>query len=268
MQSLISASIISTMSPRATFAFEPFDEVLAAIDRERLERFADIEDHFAEVMSKFDALRAEGNITPGQNQSKGLFFNELIVRLLERRAGQGVAQRGKRRGVLLEIVDVDVCFPSTGQPTMIAETKMLGTPQHPGNTGSAKAKGRPASADFDKRIREVALNVIDLKLADLEGSTTHIDDITSWIQSTRPRFFGIWGMRLADDTDLQKIIGKAQFLANSYANGVGLALYRPVNVNTPEGRVTYQKVSAPRGMSVDDALIRMCRLIRSAGQPI
>lgn len=251
------------MSPRTSFSFPPFDDVLATVDRERLQQFAAIEDRFVAAMSEFDRLRANGQITSGQNQNKGFFFNELIVRLLERCAGQGVAKRGKRPGVLLEVVDVDVCFPETGRPVMIAETKMLGTPQHPGNRGSAKAKGRPVSADFDKRIREVALNVIDLKLADLEGSTTHIDDIASWIQSTKPRFFGIWGMRLADDADYAGVIGRAQYLANSYANGVGLALYRATDPSTPKGRVTYEKVTPPRGMSIDDALVRMCRMIKS-----
>jgi hypothetical protein len=248
---------------RSPFTFEPFDDVLDAVDRERVQHFTAIEDRFVAAMSAFDRLRAEGRITSGQNQNKGLFFNELIVRLLERCAGQGVAKRGKRKGVLLEVVDVDVCFPETGCPRMIAETKMLGTPQHPGNKGSARPKGRPVSADFDKRIREVALNVIDLKLADLEGSTMHIDDIASWIQSTKPRFFGIWGMRLADDADRDGVIGRAQYLANSYANGVGLALYRPIDVSKPEGRVTYTKVTPPRGMAVDDALTRMCRMIKS-----
>lgn len=254
---------MEAMSPRSSFSFEPFEEVLAAVDRERLQQFSDIEDRFVAAMSAFDRLRVSGEITAGQNQNKGFFFNELIVRLLERCAGQGVAKRGKRRGVLLEAVDVDVCFPETGRPTMIAETKMLGTPQHPGNISSAKAKGRPVSADFDKRIREVALNVIDLKLADLEGSTTHIDDIASWIQSTKPRFFGIWGMRLADDADHKGVIGRAQYLANSYANGVGLALYRATDPTTPQGRVTYMKITPPRGMAVDDALVRMCRMIKS-----
>lgn len=251
------------MSPRSSFTFRPFDDVLAAVDRERLQQFSAIEDRFVAAMSEFDRLRVAGQLTSGQNQHKGLFFNELIVRLLERCAGQGVAKRGKRPGVLLEVVDVDVCFPETGRPLMIAETKMLGTPQHPGNSSSAKPKGRPVSADFDKRIREVALNVIDLKLADLEGSTTHIDDIASWIQSTKPRFFGIWGMRLADDADHAGVIGRAQYLANSYANGVGLALYRATDPSTPEGRVTYEKVTTPRGMSIDDALVRMCRMIKS-----
>jgi hypothetical protein len=251
------------MGPRSPFTFPAFDDVLATVDRERLQQFSAIEDRFVEAMSEFDQLRAAGVITSGQNQTKGLFFNELIVRLLERCAGLGVAKRGKRPGVLLEVVDLDLCFPEHGRPLMIAETKMLGTPQHPGNKGSAKPKGRPTCADFDKRIREVALNVIDLKLADLEGSTTRIDDIASWIQSTMPRFFGIWGMRIADDADHQGVIGRAQYLANSYANGVGLALYRATDPSTPQGRVSYEKVTPPRGMSIDDALVRMCRMIKS-----
>src|SRR3954466_10952710 len=90
------------MSPPAPFEFGPFGELLAAVDRERLYQFSDVEDRFLAAMSEFDRGRAGGLISPGQNQHKGWFFNELIVRLLERCAGQGVVKRGKRKGVLLE----------------------------------------------------------------------------------------------------------------------------------------------------------------------
>src|SRR5256885_15430926 len=119
---------------------------------------------------------------------------------------------------------------------------MAGTPNAPGSTRAGKM-GRPASADVDKRIREIALNVIDLKLADVQGGTTSIGDITSWIQETRPKFFALFGMRIIDANDLRKVIGRFQYLGNSYANGVGLALYQPVDPTTPEGRVTYASVA-------------------------
>jgi len=124
--------------------------------------------------------------------------------------------------------------------------------------------GRPASADVDKRIREIALNVIDLKLADIQGGTTAIGDITSWIQGTRPSFFAIFGMRVIDDNDHRKVLSRFQYLANSYANGVGLALYGPTDAESDEGLVTYRAIKAPGGMSIDDAVKRMCRLIKSA----
>lgn len=144
------------MSPRASFSFRPFDEVLAAVDRERLQQFSVIEDRFVAAMGEFDRLRVAGQITPGQNQNKGFFFNELIVRLLERCAGQGVAKRGKRPGVLLEVVDVDVCFPETGRPVMIAETKMLGTPSTLGTLAVPSPKAgpcRPTSTSASARLR-------------------------------------------------------------------------------------------------------------------
>src|SRR6266581_934562 len=104
-------------------------------------------------MSAFDRRMAAGEFTSGQNQNKGLFFNELIARLLERCAGFGVAKRGKRPGILLEHVDVDLCYPADPKlrPSLIAEIKMAGTPKHPGSP-EAGPMGRPASADVDKRI--------------------------------------------------------------------------------------------------------------------
>lgn len=218
-------------------------------------------------MRAFDWEVANGHLTSGENQNKGLFFNELIARLVERCAGFGVAQRGKRPGILLPRVDVDLCYPADpkARPALIAEVKMAGTPKHP-RSPKAGLLGRRASADVDKRIREVALNVIDLKLADVQGGVTTIGDITSWIQETRPRFFAVFGLRIIDENDLKNVIGRFQYLANSYANGVGLALFEPVDRSTPEGRVTYRPIRPPGGMSIDDVVRRMCRVIKSAAQ--
>ena len=142
---------------------------------------------------------------------------------------------------------------------------MAGTPKHPGSP-TAGVMGRRGSADVDKRIREIALNVIDLKLADVQGGTTTIGDITTWIQETRPRFFAISGFRIIDANDLKTVVDRFQYLANSYANGVGLVLFEPVGRSTPEGRVTYRSIPPPGGMSIDDAVRRMCRVIKSAAQ--
>jgi hypothetical protein len=239
--------------------------VLDRVDAESIETFSAIEPDFLRAMSAFDHRLAAGELTPGENQNKGLFFNELVARLVERCAGFGVAQRGKRPGILLPQVDVDLCYPSDrkARPALIAEVKMAGTPKHPGSR-KAKAMGRRGSADVDKRIREIALNVIDLKLADVQGGTTPIGDITSWIQEIRPRFFAIFGFRIIDSNDLRTVIGRFQHLANSYANGVGLALFEPVDRSTREGRVSYRPIPSPGGMSIDDAVKRMCRVIKSA----
>jgi len=247
------------------FSFPPFRSLLEQVEANATETFAEIEAEFVAAMSSFDRLLAAGQLTSGQNQNKGLFFNELIARLVERCAGLGVAQRGKRPGILLPVVDVDLCFPADPRtrPAIIAEVKMAGTPKHP-RSPQAGIMGRPAAADVDKRIREIALNVIDLKLADVQGGTASIGDITSWIQETRPRFFALFGLRIIDDNDLRKVLARFQYLANSYANGVGLALYRPLDASTPEGRVTYTPVTPPGGMSIDDTVKRICRLVKAA----
>jgi hypothetical protein len=247
------------------FSFPQFRALLERVDSERVDTFAAIEHDFLGAMSAFDRRVAAGDFTSGENQNKGLFFNELIARLVERCAGFGVAQRGKRPGILLPQVDVDLCYPADrkARPALIAEVKMAGTPKHP-RSPTAPPMGRRASADVDKRIREIALNVIDLKLADVQGGTTTIGDITSWIQATRPHFFAIFGLRVIDENDLRTVVGRFQYLANSYANGVGLALFEPVDRSTAQGRVTYRSLPPPGGMSVDDAIKRMCRLIKSA----
>ncbi len=251
--------------PKAPFSFPEFRSLLDRVEAERIQTFADIEADFLHAMSAFDRRVVLGEISSGENQNKGLFFNELIARLVERCAGFGVAQRGRRPGILTQQVDVDLCFPpdKNARPALIAEVKMAGTPKHPRSPKQGWL-GRPASADVDKRIREIALNVIDLKLADVQGGTTAIGDITSWIQSTRPSFFAIFGLRVIDDNDLRKVMERFQHLANSYANGVGLALYGPADPNTNAGLVTYRAIKAPGGMSIDDAVRRMCRVIKSA----
>jgi len=249
------------------FSFPEFRALLDRMEAQAIASFADVEQDFVEAMSAFDHRVAAGDFTSGQNQNKGLFFNELVARLIERCAGFGVAQRGKRPGILLPTVDVDLCFPQDPgtRPAVIAEVKMAGTPKHP-KSPQAGPMGRPASADVDKRIREIALSVIDLKLADVQGGTTSIGDITSWIQGTRPYFFALFGLRVVDDNDLRKVLGRFQYLANSYANGVGVALFRPVDASSPEGRVTYVPIPSPGGMSIDDAVRRMCRLIKAEAQ--
>lgn len=87
-------------------------------------------------MSAFDIVHAVGGLTSGQNQNKGLFFNELIGRLLEQCAGVGVAKRGKRR----------VSSWSRSTSTCASRRAVL-------------LRSSP----------KIPLNVIDLKLADAAG---------------------------------------------------------------------------------------------------
>jgi hypothetical protein len=257
------------MARRAPFRFEPFAQVLGAAASGDVRSFQEVEADVLVALAHFDNMMALGELTSGQYQAKGLFFNELVAILIERCAQQRVARRGKRPGILLASVDVDICFPSEPRtrPEVIAETKMAGTPKHPGNP-QAGPLGRAGSADLGKRIREIALNVIDLKLADAEGATAPIHDISTWIQQTTPPFFAFFGIRTTGERDLSQTVGRAQLLANSYANGVGLFLYEPVDPSTETGLVTYRPLRAPGGMSIDDTVTRICRLIKSvASQP-
>ena len=245
--------------------FEPFADLLTTVGDQAITDFSVIEARFIAAMSAFDTeiARPGGEWTSGDNQGKGKFFNELTARLLQNLTGLQIIQRGKRPGVLLDNVDVDLCFPPDGAPLVIAETKMLGTPQHPRNQTSQHIRGRRGTADLPKRIREIALNVIDLKLAAPEGRVEPIGDIATWIQRQPPAFYALFGLRLADNYDHEQLVAQAQMLNNSYANGVGLVLYRPIDITTPAGRTTYERVRPPRGLALDDALRRMAREIRA-----
>ncbi|GAB3198157.1 hypothetical protein GCM10027261_24960 [Geodermatophilus arenarius] len=246
--------------------FAPFADLLAAVEEQAITRFSSIEAHFIAAMGAFDTeiARPGGQWTSGDNQGKGKFFNELTAALLQNLTGQPIIQRGKRPGVLLDNVDVDLCFPLDGAPLVIAETKMLGTPQHPRNETSQHIRGRRSTADLPKRIREIALNVIDLKLAAPAGRAEPIGDIATWIQRQSPAFYALFGLRVADDYDHEQLVAQAQMLSNSYANGVGLVLYRPTDISTPVGRTTYARVRPPRGLALDDALARMAREITAS----
>lgn len=125
-------------------------------------------------------------------------------------------------------------------------------------------EGRRASADTAKRVREIALNVIDLKLADAAGGAAPIGDISTWIQQQRPAVFAMFGFRLTGDADQALAVRDAQQLANSYANGVGLALYRPRDTTTVAGRTDYVAVKPPGGLTIDSVLQRLCRQVRAA----
>jgi len=100
---------------KSQFSFPQFRALLERVDSERVDTFAAIEHDFLGAMSAFDRRVAAGDFTSGENQNKGLFFNELIARLVERCAGFGVAQRGKRPGILLPQVGLHVqCSTDAG----------------------------------------------------------------------------------------------------------------------------------------------------------
>jgi len=74
----------------------------------------------------------------------------------------------------------------------------------------------------------------------------------------------MFGFRLTGAADQALAVRDAQQLANSYANGVGLALYRARDTSTVAGRTDYVAVKPPGGMSIDNVLQRLCRQVRAA----
>lgn len=130
------------------FVFVPFDDVILAVRDAQVKRFSEIEAPVLAAIGHFDRLRVTGEVGRGDYQTKARFFNELIASLIDAcvGGGQAVAVRGKRPGVLLPQVDVDICFPSDprARPLLIAETKIMGRPAIRTMSGRRGGWGVPA----------------------------------------------------------------------------------------------------------------------------
>jgi hypothetical protein len=247
---------------RIVVRFPAFQALLDRVATSGAGTFAAVEAEFLAAMGAFDLQVAAGTLSSGENQAKGQFLVELVALLAENRSGVDLARRARRPGVLLQHVDVDLCHPLTGTPELVVEAKMAGTPKHPGSP-TAGPLGRRASADVDKRVRELALSVIDLKLGSMGGEFV-IGDVPAWLRETLPRFVAVFGLRVIDEADRRAALDRLRHLASSYASGVGVALFEPADPSSAEGRVSYRPIPSPAGMSVDDAVQAMCASLRRA----
>src|SRR4051812_16226946 len=123
----------------------------------------EIEEPFLRAMEAFDANVATGVADMGDLQNgKGDFFNDLLALVLENCAQVQLYSRGGVPGLIIPKHHLDVTYPSSGTIEFILEAKAVGTPRHPGSPKQSP-RGRPGSADLDKRIKEVAFKTIDLK---------------------------------------------------------------------------------------------------------
>lgn len=216
--------------PRLIARFDGFERLVARVREKGIFRWEAVEPDFLAVVGEFDAEYASGRRDAGWYKAKARYFNDLIVALLENASKRPIALRSKRKSELFGQLDVDICYPAHGEPTIAGEVKQLGTPPHPGNKGMS----RPASQDVHKRTREVALTSIDLKVA--YAPPTPIRSFQEWIDRTPPGYFSFWCMRAASDSDFHRI---RQTLVNlrTYCNGIGAVIYEPVS---PAEQTRYQ----------------------------
>jgi hypothetical protein len=224
-------------------------------------RWAQVEEPFLEAMWAFDAGFSQGQATQGDNQNgKGDFFNDLIALLLENCSGKTLHGRGAVPGMIFPTHNLDTSYPAIGTVEILVETKVTGAPKSPRNPRQKNLRGRPGSADLDKRVKEAGLKTIDLKAewarhAGQGGGPT--SDLLTWLRSSKPHCYLFLAVRIVDESDLQRTIrfGDA---ANQMMDGVGLVAYEPT-----AGADGYRLCRVPTHLELDRVLSRVCTALRN-----
>lgn len=224
--------------------------------------WGEVEEHFLRGMAAFDDNVASGVANMGDLQNgKGDFFNDLLAMLLENCAGVQLYSRGKVPGLMIPRHNLDVTFPARGNIEFVLEAKAVGTPKHPGSP-KQKAAGRPASADLDKRIKEVGFKTIDLKaefarlMAAAGHSPTSISgDLTAWLRSVKPKWYLFFAARVISDRDLAQVIAKAQH-AELVSDAVGVYAFRSI---PGAGPTRYEAAPVPSNIELSRVLFRACQ---------
>jgi hypothetical protein len=217
-------------------------------------------------MAAFDDNVASGVANMGDLQNgKGDFFNDMLAMLLENCAGVQLYSRGKVPGLMIPRHNLDVTFPARGNIEFVLEAKAVGTPKHPGSP-KQKASGRAASADLDKRIKEVGFKTIDLKaefarlMAAAGHSPTSISgDLTAWLRSVKPKSYLFFAARVISDRDLAQVIAKAQH-AELVSDAVGVYAFRAIPGAAP---TRYEAAPVPSNIELSRVLFRACQELTS-----
>lgn len=235
-------------------SFEPLDDWLQDIRSGIPKEWSQVEQKFLDAVSRFDERYRQGRESSGWYQSKARYFNDGIMGLIENKSKKTLSSRIKCRSQMFDKIDIDVCYPSTGNPIAAAECKALGTPPHQGND----FKGRGSRADLHKRAREVAFTSADLK--SVYAQPTQIYSLPQWLRAVQPGYFSFWAMRIQDERDRR---GVAEILGGlkNYCDGVGAIFYRQ-----REGSETIAYESCtPNDLAMDKAIRDMAQRIAAPG---
>jgi hypothetical protein len=227
-------------SPKVRFA--SFESVLNSIHLERLTAWSDIEVPFLNAIQEFDSVFAEGKKPKGWYQAKARYFNDTLAALISTAAGQSISARAKKRSILFDKIDIDLCFPSDGPPIVAGEAKALGTPPHHGN----KHKARESKSDLHKRVREVALTSMDLKAA--HTAPRRINSFQDWVATATPAYVCFWALRVDNPRDLDRCRSILYSLRN-YCDQVGAFIYEPTQSPTTYGLRHFREVSMDRAIN-------------------
>ena len=200
--------------------FPAFDELLRRAWEEPCQSWMEIEADFIAAVSAFDTEFSRGAMSEGLYQQKAKYFNDLVVCIIQNCSGKVIATRTKKRSRLFQEIDIDMCYPETGDPIVAAEVKALGTPPHPKN----EYKARRARSDLHKRVREVAFTATDIKAA--YAKPRPINSFQAWIDVAEPAYASFWAMRVDGPADLSVVRSILSSL-KSYCNGVAAVIYEP-----------------------------------------
>lgn len=229
--------------------------------RQRPSRWSQVEEPFLRAMWGFDQNFALGVADQGDNQNcKGDFLTDLIALLLENCSGKELHGRGAVPGLIFPTHALDASYPEEGVVEILIETKAAGAPKSLRNPLQRNPKGRPGSADLDKRIKEAGLKTIDLKAewarhAGQGGGPT--SDLLTWLRQSKPLSFLFLAIRVVDQKDLERTLAFAN-AANRMMDDVGLVAYEPNAAN--DG---YLARKAPTHLELDRVLSRVCTALRS-----
>jgi hypothetical protein len=234
----------------AKHEFPPFEDLVEQVRRQRITRWSAIENDFIRAVERFDAEYSMGHRSTGWYQAKARYFNDFVVALLSNLSNKPISTRKKKDSQLFGKLDVDICYPGEGTPKIAGEVKALGTPPHPKNENRA----RNGSSDLHKRLREVALTSMDLKVA--YSGPQPIQSFQNWMDSTPPGYFSFWAIRANDQADFDRVRSMLSSL-RVYCNGVAGVVYSPLPARSPTSYV----VRELRELDIDRAIKEMAQRI-------